>query len=92
MGERLKAFPGARHLRVDRAVKDQVPFVERVFGSDKRNGAGSVRFEKFGNAGCLGRHWNDFRGIWARYTFCAHSGILVIRAIGKLVVFNIEKL
>ena len=37
MGERLKAFARTRHLRIDRPVKNQMPFVKCVFRPDKRN-------------------------------------------------------
>src|SRR5258708_6141033 len=45
-GKRLKAFTRTRHLRVDHTIKNQMPFVKRVFRPDKRNRPASVLFEK----------------------------------------------
>src|SRR6266498_577933 len=81
MRERLEAFACARNLRVDRPVKNQVPFVERIFRSGKPNCARAVWLEKLRNVGWFRCHWNNLRGIGACHSFCTHSGILLVRAI-----------
>ena len=48
MGERLKAFPCAGHLRVDRAVKNQMAVVESAVCSIKWNRAGPILPREFG--------------------------------------------
>ena len=62
-------FPGARYLWIDRPVKNQVPFVERIFRADKWNASGPVGLEEFTNIGFVRRHGNDLRGVWANHTF-----------------------
>src|SRR5208283_4159047 len=51
-GNSLKALTRTRYLRVDHSVKNEMPFVERIFCSHKRNRPTTILVHKPRNKCC----------------------------------------
>src|SRR5262249_17807022 len=87
-GEGLEPLARAGDYRIDGPIEDQMSFIQRVFGANKRKLVRPVLFENVGTM--VRRHRDDARAGWTRNSVRAH--LVPLERASETAAHNIERL